>query len=369
MPQTRSDAKVEADLTHAHGPTDINDALVTHEAKRALVWFGLAGGMALVVVLAQPLLVVFGGIVFGGLIDGGARLLGRVAPWPRGVRVALVLLGAVVFLLSTFIYAGNEIADQAAALPAMIRTQTLHLLQIARHHGIAVNPASIQTLTDKALSSIDQITGVVGGLIGGLTTLTAIIVLGIYFAIDPGSYQRGVVWLMPRASRPFFLDTFAHLGHTLRRLLAGRLLGMTVEGVSIGLALGIYGVPMASLLGLIAGLLAFLPNIGAPISGLLMVLIGFSGGSHMGLYCIGVYVVVQGIDGNIIVPMVAKKSADLAPALVLGMQLVMGVLFGILGLALADPLLAMIKVTLEQMAVRRKRKARIVGGRSVPVGG
>ena len=63
-----------------------------------------------------------------------------------------------------------------------------------------------------------------------------------------------------------------------------------------------------------------------------------------------VYVVVQTVDGNIIVPMVAKKTVDLAPALVLGAQLIMGVLFGILGLALADPLVAMLKIWLEREA-------------------
>jgi predicted PurR-regulated permease PerM len=77
----------------------------------------------------------------------------------------------------------------------------------------------------------------------------------------------------------------------------------------------------------------------------------------MGLYCIGVYVVVQGIDGNVIVPLVAKRAADLAPALVLAMQLMMGALFGILGLALADPLLAMIKVLLERLAKQREAQA------------
>ena len=72
----------------------------------------------------------------------------------------------------------------------------------------------------------------------------------------------------------------------------------------------------------------------------------------MGIYCIFVYVVVQTVDGNIIVPMVAKRTADLAPALVLGMQLIMGALFGILGLALADPLVAMIKIALEHRSKR-----------------
>ncbi|MCP6362647.1 AI-2E family transporter, partial [Klebsiella pneumoniae] len=86
---------------------------------------------------------------------------------------------------------------------------------------------------------------------------------------------------------------------------------------------------MAALLGLIAGVLAFLPNIGAAISGTLIILVGFSGGVNMGLYCMGVYSVVLGIEGNVIVPLVAKKAADLAPALVLAMQLIMGVLFGL----------------------------------------
>ena len=86
----------------------------------------------------------------------------------------------------------------------------------------------------------------------------------------------------------------------------------------------------------------------------LMVLVGFSGGVDMGIYCIIVYVVVQVVDGNIIVPMVAKKTADLAPALVLGAQLIMGALFGLLGLILADPLVAMIKVALERQSQRNE---------------
>ena len=82
------------------------------------------------------------------------------------------------------------------------------------------------------------------------------------------------------------------------------------------------------------------------------VVVGFSGGVDMGIYCIIVYIVVQTVDGNIIVPMIAKKTADLAPALVLGAQLIMGALFGIIGLMLADPMVAMIKVALERQSQR-----------------
>ena len=84
------------------------------------------------------------------------------------------------------------------------------------------------------------------------------------------------------------------------------------------------------------------------LSGILIVLVGFSAGVETGLWAIAVYVIVQIVDGYLIVPYVARKTVDLAPALVLGAQLIFGALFGILGLALADPIIAMIKAGLEQ---------------------
>jgi predicted PurR-regulated permease PerM len=157
---------------------------------------------------------------------------------------------------------------------------------------------------------------------------------------------------MPRDRRDHFRESAQIMGRSLRRLLAGRLLGMTVTGLLTWMMLALYGVPMAALLGLLTGLLAFLPNIGALISGVLMVLVGFSGGLEMGLYTIFVYVFIQTVDGFIISPVVARKTADLPPALVLGAQLIMGVLFGFLGMLLADPMVTMLKVWLEREALR-----------------
>jgi len=147
--------------------------------------------------------------------------------------------------------------------------------------------------------------------------------------------------------------------------MAGRLLGMVVEAIFTYIMLawvapliGIGAVPMAALLAILTGLLAFVPNLGAIISGALMVLVGFSGGVEMGIYTIAVYFFVQNFDGYVVIPMIAKKTVDLAPALVLAFQLIMGILFGILGLFLADPLLAMIKVALERRAERTNGEKR-----------
>lgn len=336
------------------GPTDISDPLLREEAKRAFVWIGIASLFALLVLLAQPLLVVFAAMVFAAMIDGGARLIDRVLPIARGWRVAIVLILVAVFLVWTAYFAGSQIAVQAAALPATVEAQALKAIDWLRAHGFAIEASDFQGLLRQALGGVGQLTRVVGGVIGTVTTVVMIIVLGIYFAVEPRLYRRGVAWLFPSDRRDYFEGTAQLMGSSLRRLMAGRLLGMALEGVCTWLLLMTYGVPMAALLGLLTGLLAFLPNIGAPLSGLLMILVGFSGGFDMGIYCIIVYVVVQAVDGNIIVPMVARRTVDLAPALVLGAQLIMGVLFGIIGLIMADPMVAMIKIWLEREAARHE---------------
>ena len=106
----------------------------------------------------------------------------------------------------------------------------------------------------------------------------------------------------------------------------------------------------ALLLGLITGMLAFIPNVGAIISGVIMVAVGFSAGPSEGLFAIFVYFFVQNVDGYLVIPYIARRTVDLAPAIVLGMQLLMGALFGILGVLFADPILAVLKVTLMDLS-------------------
>ncbi|MBC2665788.1 AI-2E family transporter [Novosphingobium flavum] len=353
-------------ITSRAGPTDFAGDDIKGEAKRAAVWIGMAAAVVAAVFMAQPLLVIFAGLVFAAMIDGGARLLGRVLPIGRGWRILIVVLGGFAFLGWTAWFAGSTVASQAAQLPATVETQALRGLGWLEAHGIKVGSGDLKSFVQQALGGVAQLTRVVGGILGGATTLFLVVVLGIYVAAEPRLYQRGLAWMLPMESRAHFHGTAALMGRSLRMLMFGRLIGMTVEGIGTGLALAIYGVPMAGLLGLLTALLAFLPNIGAPISGLIMVLVGFSGGTTMGFYCIAVYVIVQTVDGNLIVPMVAKKTVDLAPALVLGAQLIMGALFGILGLALADPLVAMIKIWLERHSARRAER---VGEAGIPFTG
>lgn len=348
----QSEEKAEAQTP---GPSEIRDPLIRDEFKRAGVWIGMIVSVALVALLAQPILLILGAVVFAAGLDGGTRLLGRILPIGRGWRLLIVILSILGFLGWVFISAGNQLVVQAATLQTTILVQIDRLMSWAQAQGLTEANFDPSQLFNYVMGSVGRVTAAVSSLIGGLTALFFIVVLGIYLAVEPRLYERGVGWLMPQSERSHFYEVSAAMGKTLRRLMAGRILGMLVEGIATWALLAIYGVPMATLLGVLTGILVFIPNIGALISGVLMVLVGFSVSVDAGLYCLIVYFVVQTVDGNIIVPMVAKRTVDLAPALVLAAQILFGALFGILGLALADPIIAMIKVFLEKNAERQSR--------------
>jgi predicted PurR-regulated permease PerM len=144
---------------------------------------------------------------------------------------------------------------------------------------------------------------------------------------------------------------------------------MVFEGVFTWFMLTLGGVPMAGLLGLVTGVLAFIPNIGAITSGVLMVAVGFSASSGQGIWCIIVYFLVHNIDAYVVVPFVARRTVDLAPAVLLAMQLLMAALFGILGVLFADPILATLKVVLvdlsHQHEAREDDARQVVDGEAV----
>jgi putative permease len=338
-------------------PTHIDSPELRREAKKAAVWVGVVGLAVLAVYISDALLVIFGAMVFAAMLDGGARLLGRVLPIGRGWRIGLVVLLAIGFFAWLVYFAGSQISVEAATLPAVIKAQSARAFQWLQSHGFDVSLGQAQQVASHLGSGVGTVTHAIGGVLGGIATVVLIGTIGLYIALEPRLYERGLAWILPREQRGEFFEMTQKMAFTLRRLMAGRLVGMAFEGVFTWIMLTVFGVPLAALLGIITGLLAFIPNIGAIVSGILMVLVGFSGGPEMGLYTILVYFVVQNIDGYIVVPLIARKTVDLAPALVLGMQLIMGVLFGVIGLFLADPLLAMIKLALEQRAARREARA------------
>jgi predicted PurR-regulated permease PerM len=340
-------------VVHEPGPNEMRDPVMRAELRRASVWFGLAIAIALIVLLIQPLLIIFGALVFASMLDGGTRLIGRFLPFlPRWVRLIIVVLLVIAFVAGVFYMTGVQIAQQADQLRLTLEVQANRVAAFITGLGLMPGRSDLAGMAQQALGSVGRLTSAVGTVLGAVGTFLMIMTIGLFIAMEPRLYERGLQWLVPVGARDEFAVTIARMARTMRLLLAGRLAGMVFEGVLTWILLSIAGVPMALLLGIITGILAFIPNIGAFVSGVLMVSVGFSAGQEQGLWAIAVYFGVQTFDGYVLIPLVAKRTVDLPPALTLSAQILASTLFGVMGLALADPMVAMIKVALERESER-----------------
>ena len=333
------------------GPAEFRDPFVRRELAKAAIWLGMAVLIVGIIVLGQPLLLIVGGAIFAVFLDGGVRLIGHYLPIPRGWRLLIVLLLGFAFLGWVIWFAGTTLGAQFEALRQVVTAQFDRLIAFAERLGLM--PRGEPTdLGSQLLGGIGRLTSAVGSVIGAVASVIAMIVIGIFLASEPRLYDRGIAWMLPLRARTGFYRIAEHAGFTLRRLLFGRLIAMIFEGVFTWFMLTAGGVPMAGLLGLITGVLAFIPNIGAITSGVVMIAVGFSASANQGAWCILVYFLVHNIDAYVVVPYVARRTVDIAPAVLLAMQLLMAALFGILGILFADPILATLKVVLVDLSRR-----------------
>ena len=193
--------------------------------------------------------------------------------------------------------------------------------------------------------------GVLGGIgqqvwnaasvtVSGLLDAFIVVMIGLYIALDPGPYLRGFLRLLPPARRGRAREIVLEIATTLRHWLLGALCQMLAIGVVCGVGDWLLGVPEALVLGIIAGLTEFIPNLGPVVGAVPAVLVAFGVGPWHALYVALFYAVVQGLEGNLLTPLVQQRAADVPPALTITAQLVMGLLGGILGVLLAVPLAA-----------------------------
>jgi len=341
-------SKDKVSIIREPGPNEMRDPVMRAELRRASVWFGLAIASALVVLLIQPLLLIFAGLVVASMLDGGARLIRKAVPIPRGFALLIVVLLVIAFVGGVVYLTGVEIAAQAEQLRQTLEAQAIRISGWLTELGVMPGAADLKDFAQQALGSVGRVTSFIGGAVGAVASFFLVLIIGLFVAMEPRIYERGLQWMVPMQSRDQFAITLARMARTMRVLLAGRLAGMVFEGILTWILLSIAGVPMALLLGIITGMLAFIPNIGAFISGVLMVAVGFSAGPEQGFWAIIIYFVVQNFDGYVLLPLIAKHTVDMPPALTVSSQILASTLFGFLGLALADPIVAMIKVALER---------------------
>lgn len=320
-------------------------------AHRVLVAVGIALALGALLFLTwrlrDALLLLFAGLLFGLFLTTLADWLHDHWPLravPRGVVLAFVvtvLLGAFVVL---FWLRGPSIVAQAGELRDRLPRAVDRLRdQVA---GLALGqqvldqlPSAGDLLSDKQ-TVFSQATGAVSGVLGVLANLFVIVLFGIFVAAQPAAYLDGTLRLVSPARRPRVRQAVVEAAGAARKWLVAKVVRMVFIGAATWLALRFLGVPVAFLLAVIAALLAFVPNFGPIAAAVPAVLLALLQGVGTALWVAGLYVAIQFIEGNVLDPVLTKKIVSIPPALTFGVQIMLGVVVGPIGLAVATPLVA-----------------------------
>jgi len=312
-------------------------------------------GLAAAVLAADALLLVFACILFAILL----YKLSDVMHQRFGLQRKLAL-GIVVLLLSAVIGLGGwamapQISEQSGQLAKEIPTAVERLQgEVAQHPLLKRVVSELPPPEDivKQMSSIVPNAGLFfGGVIGALGNVVIIIFVGIYFAATPGVYTGGFIRLVPQHKRGRAREVLDEMGDSLASWLVGKAVSMLIVGTTTAIGLSLLGVPLALVLGVIAGLLDFIPYLGPIMAGIPAVLLALSISPDLALYALLLFAAINMLEGYVLQPMIEAKAIELPPALVIVMQLIFGTLFGFAGVALATPLAAVLSVLVKKLYI------------------
>jgi predicted PurR-regulated permease PerM len=187
---------------------------------------------------------------------------------------------------------------------------------------------------------------ILAGLFGTVGNMFVVIFLGTLLAAQPAVYRNGMLAFVSAPRRSAAAALIDDLGETLRRWLLGQLATMTSIAVVVWIGLALIGIPGALALGVQTGLLTFIPTVGAVVAGVIIMLASLGSGLTAVVSTFVLYLVVQFLEGNVLTPLIQRRAIEIPPATIFGAQILLGFLFGLWGIALALPLIAVIKVVL-----------------------
>jgi predicted PurR-regulated permease PerM len=364
--------------------------------------------LARLIWIANPLfLTAFLGILFGLAVSKGVDRLAFLRI-PRGARAGLIVLTFIGALVGFGASVAPTLREQGAEMQRKIPEAIDRLEEwmakkrggplgmfFGRRDSVALAPAAAPTTTPTTPPGIQTPANPAAGIASGTTQtatqapdssaattlrqrlgqqfgsvtrylfpflhstfaafagLLLIIFLAIYIASDPDMYHRGVISLFPKRHRERVGDVFSAIANILRKWLVTQLIAMATIGTVTTVVLLIFQVKAAFALGVLAGLLEFVPTVGPILSAIPAVAMAFLDSPEKALYVAIAYVLIQFLENHLLIPLLMKGGMDLPPALTILAQALMALLFGFIGLMCAVPLLAASMVAVKMLYLER----------------
>ena len=355
------------------------------QTRNDLAWAISVGGIGTVLFaallvatwyFASTLFLIFAGALLGVALLAMSNLLGRVTALPHPLRLAAICLLLLALLSGVIFLGGATIAQQATALGGTIKSQVVNLKAFLEKYGIdtsyldlgnlaaaatpgpqggeAAAPAaaphnlpSAGTIASSGGAILTQTWKIVLGTVGAVGNFFIVVFLGLCFAAQPGVYRKGLIALAPAKHRRSVAAVVDRIGDTLERWLMAQLITMFAVFLVTWIGLMLLGIPSAFILGVQAGLLTFIPTVGALIGGLIVVLASLASGAFAAFSAFVLFLGVHALESYILTPLLQRQALEIPPATLFAFQILLGVVFGVWGLALALPLLAITKVVIE----------------------
>lgn len=307
--------------------------------------------------LTGLLILVFGAVVGASILQACMVPLLRLGlPRWLALIIVLVVLTAALLLMSWGF--GAQVSAEMSSLATMLPDAWEQL-------QARLEDSQLAPLIDNAAESagsimeggISQVGTVVVAMGGSVVNFFVLLVGMVYFAAQPSLYRRGLLLLAPVKSRKRMGEALDASGKALRFWLGGQLVAMAVTGILVGVSMWLLGVPAALGLGLIAGLLDFVPLVGPIVAAIPALLLAYTVSPETALFVLIAYVIIQQIEGNVLQPLVQQRAVNLPPALLLFALLATSTLFGLPGVILAAPLTVVAFVLVNELYVVREDDA------------
>ncbi len=331
---------------------------------------GFAAALMFAWYFAATLFLIFAGMLLGVALNAMTHLLGRVVRLPHALRLAIVCLVLAGLLSGVVFLGGSTIAEQATVLSDTIKSQLVNLKAFLEQHGIDAswfelgnagaasasaapgaaathNLPSAGALASSGGAIVSQTLKLLLGTVSAVGNFFIVLFLGLTFAAQPGVYRSGLLFMAPSRHRARATVIVDKISDTLERWLIAQILTMAAVFLVTWIGLALIGIQSSFILGIQAGLLAFIPTVGALLAGLIVVLASLASGWVAALSAFILFLGVHALESYILTPIIQRQALDIPPATLFAFQILLGVVFGIWGLALALPLMAIVKVMID----------------------